>query len=250
MLNKYVYKFVDVFMNYKNIYDNLILHAKSRGKIENVYGENHHIVPVKMGGNNDKNNLVWLTFKEHFVAHHLLCKIYKTKEMYYAFHCMRRDPHGYRKLTSILFNTIKKNHSGFMKEHAKIISGWHRPKAKTASKQRMLSDQNPMKKNPEKNPGKKSATVYFLDGRIKEYMFLKDLSNDIFNQSLRHSKHVFNDIEVLKTYNILKIEIEHKKVAVEGRKWYNNGVTNIYTHEIPSNDYVPGMVYKKRTQQG
>lgn len=37
--------------------------------------ETHHIVPKCMGGSNDKENLVNLTAREHFVAHKLLYKI-------------------------------------------------------------------------------------------------------------------------------------------------------------------------------
>lgn len=38
-----------------------------------------------MGGTNDKSNLVVLTLKEHFVAHHLLWKIHKTSSLAYAY---------------------------------------------------------------------------------------------------------------------------------------------------------------------
>ena len=50
--------------------------------------EKHHILPKSMGGSNGKENIVHFTPKEHFVAHHLLWKIYRTKEMHYAFWCM------------------------------------------------------------------------------------------------------------------------------------------------------------------
>ena len=47
----------------------------------------HHIVPKSLGGSNDPENLVHLTHKEHFVAHHLLAKIYGGK-MWTAFFYM------------------------------------------------------------------------------------------------------------------------------------------------------------------
>ena len=59
--------------------------------------ENHHILPKSLGGTNDKNNLVLLTLKEHFICHWLLVKIYPkgSKErgkMLCAFWRMQGNP--------------------------------------------------------------------------------------------------------------------------------------------------------------
>lgn len=61
-------------MNYKNIYDKIINHRKLNEVIG--YRENHHIIPRCLGGTDDKENLVLLTAKEHFICHLLLTKIY------------------------------------------------------------------------------------------------------------------------------------------------------------------------------
>ncbi len=61
-------------MNYKIHYDILINRARQR--TVSLYTENHHIVPVCMGGTNDPSNLVDLLPEEHYVAHQLLVKIY------------------------------------------------------------------------------------------------------------------------------------------------------------------------------
>lgn len=74
-------------MNYENIYNLLIEKAKVR-TLENIYVEKHHIVPQSMGGTNDDTNLVKLTAKEHFVAHHLLWKMHRNREMVHAFMLM------------------------------------------------------------------------------------------------------------------------------------------------------------------
>lgn len=42
------------------------------------YFETHHIVPKSLGGTDDKNNLVNLTAREHYIAHLLLVKIAKS----------------------------------------------------------------------------------------------------------------------------------------------------------------------------
>lgn len=61
-------------MNYKNIYERLMLRARDRG-IEG-YQERHHIVPRCLGGSDDAENLVRLTPEEHYLAHQLLVRIY------------------------------------------------------------------------------------------------------------------------------------------------------------------------------
>lgn len=68
-------------MNYGCVYEALI--EKRRKKPLNrdaVYCERHHFIPRCMGGGNEAWNLVYLTAKEHFVAHHLLHKINPTDQ--------------------------------------------------------------------------------------------------------------------------------------------------------------------------
>jgi len=72
-------------MNYNKIYTSIVSSAKlqDRRKFkktnpEYVYYEKHHILPKCLGGNNDKENLVILTPKEHLICHLLLVKIYPS----------------------------------------------------------------------------------------------------------------------------------------------------------------------------
>ena len=58
-------------MNYKKQYETLIHNAKERSVVNGIT-EVHHIIPRSEGGSNDKDNLVELTPKEHFVAHKLM----------------------------------------------------------------------------------------------------------------------------------------------------------------------------------
>lgn len=68
-------------------YDALIAKAKARSAA-NAYVEKHHIVPRSMGGSDTADNLVCLTAREHFLAHWLLYRIYKTPAMARAFKLM------------------------------------------------------------------------------------------------------------------------------------------------------------------
>ena len=64
-------------MDYKKIYDKLVEKCKVRGLDKSVlegYFEKHHIVPRCLGGNDDEDNLVLFTPREHVIAHRLLWK--------------------------------------------------------------------------------------------------------------------------------------------------------------------------------
>lgn len=71
-------------MNYQLTYDALIHRAKLRAITG--YTERHHIVPKCLGGDDHSGNLVNLTAKEHFVAHHLLFRIHPhNSKLAYSF---------------------------------------------------------------------------------------------------------------------------------------------------------------------
>ena len=63
-------------MNYLKIYNNLIEKAKAENNKEDEYYEMHHILPKSLNGTDDAFNLVNLTFRQHYIAHELLVKIY------------------------------------------------------------------------------------------------------------------------------------------------------------------------------
>lgn len=97
-------------MNYKKHYDLLIKKAIVRQKKSNLdfYTENHHIIPVCMGGNNSKENMVRLTAREHYIAHELLYKQYRSTKLAYAWICMSRNGQNQeRNLTSKQYEKIR-----------------------------------------------------------------------------------------------------------------------------------------------
>lgn len=65
-------------MDYNKIYNSLIEKRKET-PLRGGYSEKHHIIPKSLGGSNSKDNLVALTAKEHFLAHHLLAKLHGGK---------------------------------------------------------------------------------------------------------------------------------------------------------------------------
>ncbi len=64
--------------------------------------EKHHIIPLCIGGEDNKQNIVNLTPKEHYLAHWMLAKIYGNK-LWFAFNMMRRVIPGKIKTSHLYF---------------------------------------------------------------------------------------------------------------------------------------------------
>lgn len=81
-------------MEYRKHYNLLIEKARGAEKVEGEYYENHHILPRSLGGTDDKSNLVYLTARQHFLAHWLLFKMASNErelmKLGMAFGMMRR----------------------------------------------------------------------------------------------------------------------------------------------------------------
>jgi hypothetical protein len=100
-------------MKYYKIYLQLVEKAQKRANLLGYY-EKHHIIPKCLGGNNSKENLVKLTAKEHYVAHHLLLKIYpNNNSLYHAFWMMSNrfkiSSRDYEIARKIISNNMRKN---------------------------------------------------------------------------------------------------------------------------------------------
>jgi 5-methylcytosine-specific restriction endonuclease McrA len=104
---------------YSQVYFLIVKRAKNR-KLQ-TYTESHHIIPKSLGGSNDKDNLVDLTAREHFICHRLLTKmtigIAKQKMTFAAWALTMRNQ--YREKIKISSRTYE-----FLKEErAKILIG-------------------------------------------------------------------------------------------------------------------------------
>lgn len=62
---------------YAKWYNTIISNRKIYEVSCDIYSEKHHIIPRSLGGNDNIENLVKLTSREHFICHYLLTKIYK-----------------------------------------------------------------------------------------------------------------------------------------------------------------------------
>lgn len=112
---------------YSKLYTKIVTNAKNR--VFDGYTERHHVVPQSLGGSNDKDNLVDLTAREHFICHWLLVKMTEGEDkgkMLYALNGMRAEnkyQQRYQtKITARVYEKYRiehaKNHSNNMKGRA------------------------------------------------------------------------------------------------------------------------------------
>ena len=114
-----------MFLNNKYLkwYNSIIDKAQKRNwnKVD-FYVEKHHIVPKSLGGIDDKNNIVTLNAREHFICHLLLTKItsgqekYKMISAYSKMFSSGKDNQRY-KPNSRFFEMSKKLSSEMMREN-------------------------------------------------------------------------------------------------------------------------------------
>lgn len=90
----------------------IIDNAKNNPPIDNF--EKHHIIPKCLGGSNFANNIVALTYREHFLCHWLLCKIYPDNfKIKAAFAKMLQSTkNNQRIVSSKQFEIVKRNLKG------------------------------------------------------------------------------------------------------------------------------------------
>lgn len=110
---------------YSKLYNKITTNAKQR--IIGGYTELHHIVPQSLGGNNEKENLVNLTAREHFICHWLLIKMTEGEDrskMLYALNGMKAEnryqQRYHTKITARVYEKYRIEHA---ENHSKRMKG-------------------------------------------------------------------------------------------------------------------------------
>lgn len=149
-------------MNYQKHYELLIEKAKSRAKPEG-YTERHHIMPRSMGGSDDASNLVYLTAREHFVAHYLWAKVYGGNQWFAIYRMKGHQCKIY--MNSHLFEIARKyaaeqkskdvkannpNNMKGVKEKQIKNNAMNNPIHRAKYDNAMKGDNHPRRRNPEK----------------------------------------------------------------------------------------------------
>lgn len=179
-------------MKYKKIYSQIIERAKYR--VLEGYKETHHITPRCMGGTDEKDNLVDLTAREHFICHLLLTRIYpEHKGLRLAIWNMcnaKRIYQGRYKPNSRLYEMIRT-------EYRELIKGENHPSYGRKNSDEVREKMSQIaKRRFENNPGT-------FKGRTHSEETRKKLSNNMKG----------------------KTQSNHQKTKVKesltGTKWYH-----------------------------
>jgi hypothetical protein len=214
----------EYFVNNKYLkwYSLIIESAKTRSK--NKYTESHHIIPKCMGGSNKKDNLVRLTYREHFLCHWLLTK--------FVFHKKYN-----KKLLHALTFMVGDNGLG-----DKRFSSWQYEIAKKAAKNSMMGEKNNFfgKKHTKETSEKMSA------GQKRH--------NEIYGRKPHTEEFKKRSSEMRKGKPAPEsTKIARKKFFKENNvRWYNNGEISMMIIEgdpIPDG-FIRGRNIIKETLSG
>ena len=125
---------------YTKTYFRIVNRAKSENRIKtsNFYYELHHINPKSLGGSNQNDNKVLLTFKEHYICHRLLCYMvleqsHKNKMRYAIYMLCNKNLHQserkmsfHQKMVCLESNRIASSN----REHKPNLGNKHTDEAK------------------------------------------------------------------------------------------------------------------------
>jgi len=199
---------------YSKLYYKITTNAKQR--INEGYTELHHIIPQSMGGSNDKENLVELTAREHFVCHWLLIKMTEGEDrskMLYALNGMKAEnryqERYHTKITARVYEKYRIEHA---ENHSKRMKG-----------------------RPAWNKGRKLAGIELEEQRERTRNRIVDLDKRAMGQQKRIAKVLGRkDSEEAKTKKSLALKGKLKGPMSEEEKLKRSltqkGVAKVKTH--------------------
>jgi len=226
---------------YYNWYFALI--AKARTKVYDDYSEVHHIIPDCLGGTDDPDNLVRLSYQEHFLCHWMLIKFVNTPEA------------EAKMIRSLLCMTWSSNN------HKRIVSSWQFDVVKRAAKDNMRGENNPVYGKTRHNNGIEEIMLS-VDEEIPEGFVLGRLPfSEETRRKMRGKKYYNNGIKEIKlsddkevpegfvpgglpTTEKTKLKMRGINHPCYGKKHYNNGIKGItisHDEEVPEG-FVPGIL--------
>lgn len=115
---------------YEIWYNMIIRNACNRGWTRDsapCYVERHHIVPRSLGGSDHCNNLVFLTAKEHYVVHRLLCRYGDANQKQRMVFAMQRFIYSMKDRTHIKSHVYEQIKQGISKaKKTQMLNNKHR----------------------------------------------------------------------------------------------------------------------------
>lgn len=218
------------FKWYKNIIINRIINRI-------IEGENHHIIPRSMGGNDLKENIVKLTPKEHYVCHLCLTK-FTIKEDFYkmicAINCMSmKTLKNEFKYSSHLYSILQEKRKEELKKWLKINSPFKKKNihekcmnTRIKNKSNIFITNNPMynKEKIEKKIKKTSGKHHYLCKRYR-YEYSLDLGKTWI--------HINNDLTTKQIcIELFKCSISSFNYVLSGKITKRGPLANIIIRKI------------------
>lgn len=162
-----------------------LLTNRAKGRVLTEYTERHHIIPQSLGGSNDKDNLVDLTAREHFICHWLLIKMtegeYRGKMLYALQGMKAENKYQQRYASTITARVYERYRIEHAKNHSKRMKGkpaWNKGVSQTEEhkeKNRQAALNRPPKTEESILKWKESRTGYKHsdETRLKQSLALK-----------------------------------------------------------------------------
>jgi hypothetical protein len=196
-------------MNYARIYSQIIDRARASSRVKgDVYYEEHHIQPKCRGGDNNPENLVLLTAREHFLAHWLLVKMYNDFQLVYAFNCFCMETHKGDRPTSHLYKYARERYISMLKANTE----WKRKMGLSMTKLIWIKKEDTLE------------CLRILPEDFDSFAAVGYSKGRIIPHRKAHSSETIEKIRRAHTGKILSPE-HIEKMRVEGlkRKWITDG---------------------------
>lgn len=221
-------------MNYEKNYYNYMMYAKSlnRKRGDGTYYELHHIYPKSIFPElkNDKDNLVLLTAREHFLAHYLLCKIYSEGPSHFkmlcAFNRMTKNTSKVESnlyMNSRLFEKMKIELNEQRKEVSKVLMSDPQRRKQISERVKKYHQENPRQWTDEqkKQVSDTLKEKYKSDPKIRQHL------SDV-NKGKKHSEETKKKMSETRKGHLVSEETREKL-----RQQHSTGkaVVNIITGE-------------------
>lgn len=190
---------------------------------ENVkfeYSERHHILPKSMGGSNNKENLIYLSYREHYLAHYMLAKAFPNHNIVFALFYMmnksnNRNSHLYENAKNLIHNMKYKRiimNNGIIEKYVYITE----------------------------------IDTYAQNGFIQGRLPFSDESKIKMSKSQKakytEDNNYINPMTGRKHSEQMKTTLSKSRTGIGnpsyGKKWLNNGYENVYVYPEQISQYI------------
>ena len=175
--------------NYKLKYKKFIESRPRRTQTKPGY-EKHHILPVSLGGTDDKSNIIILTYREHYIAHKMLAKMYRGEKKYKMVCALF---HFFNESNSHKYESIKNYYKEQRRQ--KMLDNWQNPAYKEYQTKRLQKFwQDPINKKKQSQAKKeKLKDKDFVANQRKADVLRKDWSQKNAKKLSTISKNLWQD---------------------------------------------------------